>query len=262
MTNEIARKTYRDVLGADGAAALTPAEELAFGTVWHGSELTRRERFLTALVCIAWTNDAESMQRHAYGALASGELSIDELLEWVLHFAVYCGWPKASTAESAITAAHDQLRADRDEPVTELPELDLGDVHLGLVDWDDRMAAGRETFLEVNGLPAPATNSPYRSSGIVGFVFGHLWRRPALTHRERRFITVPCVMVEGAHIPMLNHIGSALESGDIKKPEMDEIVATIAVYSGLDLARTTSTLAEDAWTRISDGRGWMSALHG
>lgn len=262
MTNETALKTYRDVLGQDPDGVLTPAEEFAFGTVWHGSELTRRERYLTALVCIAWSNDEASMKRHAYGALATGELTIDELLEWVLHFAIYCGWPKASTAEGAITAAYDQLRADRGEEVTELPALEPGDAHLGLVDWDERLAAGRETFLEVNGLPAPTVNSPYRNSGIVGFVFGHLWRRPALNHRERRFITVPCVMVEGAHIPMLNHVGSALESGHIGKPQMDDVIQTIAAYSGLDLANKTSEFAEDAWARISDGRGWMSAMRG
>lgn len=262
MTNETALKTYRDVLGAEPPAVLTPAEDFAFGSVWQGTELTRRERFLTALVCIAWSNDEDSMQRHAYGALAAAELTIDELLEWVLHFAVYCGWPKASAAEGAITAAHDRLRADRGDDVTELPALDPGDAHLGLVDWAERMEAGRETFLEINGTPVPAANSPYRNSGIVGFVFGHLWRRPGLSHRERRFITVPCVMVEGARIPMLNHVGSALESGHVTKPEMDEVVQTIAAYSGLDLANRTSAFAEDAWERISDGRGWMSAMRG
>lgn len=262
MTNDIALKTYRDVCAVDPPAVLTPAEQFAFGTVWQGSELTQRERLLTAFVCIAWSNDEESMERHAYGALATGEFTIDELLEWVLHFAIYCGWPKASAAEGAITAAYDRLRADRGEEVTELPALDPSDANLGLVDWDERLDAGRETFLEVNGIPAPITNTPYRNSGIVGFVFGHLWRRPALNHRERRFITVPCVMVEGARIPMLNHIGSALESGQITKAEMDEIIQTIAAYSGLELANQTHALAEDAWERISDGRGWTSAMRG
>lgn len=262
MTNKTIQETYRDVMGVDPAAALTLDEELAFGSVWTGTALTHRERFLVTLVCLAWSNDEESMQRHAYGALATGELSINELLEWVLHFAIYCGWPKASAAEGAITAAWDQLRADGGEDVTELPVLDVSDAHLGLVDWDERLAAGRETFLEVNGLAAPPTNSPYRNSGIVGFVFGHLWRRPALSLRERRFITVPCVMVEGARIPMLNHVGSALESGQITKPEMDEVVATIGAYSGPELASRTGALAEDAWERIGDGRGWMSAMRG
>lgn len=260
MTDDAARRTYREVMTVDPSESLTPRERFAFGSVWNGTSITRRERRLVTLVCVAWSQDLQQMDDHAYAALASGDLTVHELLEWVLHFAIYCGWPKASTMESAILAAYDRVRAERGEPVTELAVLDPHDAHLGLVDWDERLEAGRETFLEVNLIAAPQTNTYYRNSGIVGFVFGHLWRRPGLGKRDRRFITVPCVMVEQAYVPMLNHVGSALQSGHFTKEQMDDVIQTIAAYSGMELAGQTQAFADDAWARISDGRGWMSAL--
>lgn len=260
VTDEIARDTYRAVMAAEPPDVLTPAEQYAFTALWSGTHITRRERRLVTLVCVSWAQDLQQMDEHAYAALASGDLTVQELLEWVLHFAIYCGWPKASTIESAILAAHDRLRAERGETVEDLPTLDPADAHLGLVDWDARLEAGRETFLEVNLIPAPDTNTYYRNSGIVGFVFGHLWRRPGLDHRERRFITLPCVMVEQAYVPMLNHVGSALQSGHLDRDQMGDVIATIARYGGTELAAQTQRFADDAWERIQDGRGWMSAL--
>lgn len=260
MSQELAKKTYQEVMGVEAPDVLGPAERFAFSSVWPSTGISRRERMLTALVCIGWNNDDEMFERYAYGALASGEFNINELLEWVLHYAVYCGWPKASAAEGAIIRAYDRLRTDRGEELTPLPLIDVSDVHLGFEDYNDRMEAGREAFLEINKLPAPIGDTPYRNSGIVSFVFGHMWRRPVLDYRERRYITVACVMVEGARIPMLNHVGSALQSGHLTKEEMDEVIATIAAYSGWELAERTTGYAEDAWRRISAGGHWHDVL--
>lgn len=255
-----AREMYEEVLGLPAPEALTATQEFAFGKVWQGTALSRRHRFLSALVCIAWNNDDQAMHDHAYGAMATGELTIEELLEWVLHFAIYCGWPKASGAEGAITAAYDKLRRDRGEEVTPFELLDPNDANLGLVDWNERLDAGRETYHKVNLSPAPPTDTPYRNSGIVGFVFGHLWRREALSHRERRFITVPCVMVENTLIPRLSHVGTALASDEVSKAEMDEIIETIAAYDGWGLANETRAYADQAWNAISNGGHWSDPI--
>ena len=76
----------------------------------------------------------------------------------------------------------------------------------------------------MNLVPAPGRDSPYQHAGILNFVFGHVWQRPGLGRRDRRFLTVACVGVDEAPIPILSHVGSALGSGDITKSEMDELI--------------------------------------
>ena len=78
----------------------------------------------------------------------------------------------------------------------------------------------------MNLVPAPGRDSPYQHAGILNFVFGHVWQRPGLGRRDRRFLTVACVGVDEAPLPILSHVGSALGSGDISKTEMDELILT------------------------------------
>lgn len=255
----LARSTYSDVMAVDPPDALTPGEEFAFGSVWPSDGITRRERRLAALVCIGWSQDEDLINAHTYAAMKTGDLTVDELLEWVLHFAVYCGWPKASTVEGCITAQWDRLRSERGEELTPLPSLEPSDANLNVTDWTERLDKGRDCFRDVNLINAPETNSPYRNSGIVGFVFGHLWQRPALTRRERRFITVPCVLVEEAQIPIWSHVGSALESGDLSPEEMREVISTIAAHGSAELAERGTREATAAGTRISSGGGLLAA---
>lgn len=256
--HSLARRTYAEVMSTDPPQEFTAADEFAFGSVWSSDGITRRERRLSALVLIGWSQDEDLINAHVYAALKSAELSVHELLEWVLHFAVYCGWPKASTVEGCITTQWDRLRTERGEDLTALPALDPRDANLNVTSWDERFENGRDCFRDVNLIDAPETNSPYRNSGIVGFVFGHLWQRPALTRRERRFITVPCVLVENAKIPIWSHVGSALESGDISPEEMQEVMATIAAHGNSELAERGTRESTEAWSRISSGGGLLA----
>jgi 4-carboxymuconolactone decarboxylase len=47
---------------------------------------------------------------HLYAALASGDLTHDELQEIVLHYAVYFGWLPAADLDDALIAAHERVR--------------------------------------------------------------------------------------------------------------------------------------------------------
>jgi 4-carboxymuconolactone decarboxylase len=238
-------------MAAEPPEAMSPSDGFAFGTVWSSDGITRRERRLAALVCVGWSQDEDLIGAHAYAAMKTGDLTVTELLEWVLHFAVYCGWPKASTVEGCIGAQWDRLRHERGEELTPLPALPASDANLGVTDWDERLENGRDCFRDVNLIDAPRTDTPYRNSGIVGFVFGHVWQRPALTVRERRFITVPCVLVENARIPIWSHVGTALESGDLSRDEMREVIATVAAHAGFAVAERGQREADAAWARIT-----------
>lgn len=232
-------ETYQDVMVADPV----------FGPVWARPGLSRRDRRFVTLTCVCASESVGAMNDHAYAALASGDITYDELLEFVLHFAVYCGWPRGSEAEGAVRSQFARLAAERGEDVA--PRSDLPLESLGPTDHGRRLDDGEKCFVDVNLLPAPPRDSPYFQAGILAFVFGHLWQRPNLGRRERRLITVAAVGVSGALGPIYSHVGSALESGDISRSEMDEVILQFSAYAGFPKGRVLQKAASDSWQRIS-----------
>jgi 4-carboxymuconolactone decarboxylase len=199
--------------------------------------LGRRERHWVVLVCVGFDTDEAAMGEHVHAALDSGDIDIAEMLEFVLHFAVYCGWPKASRLEGVIREQSERLGLG--------PWPDLDNATLGENDWERRLQRGEQEFRDVNLVPAPARNTPYQQAGILNFVFGHLWQRPGLSRRDRRFITVPCVGVAEAPMPILSHVGSALHSGDVSRAEMDEVVELFTTHAGAEKGERLRKAVED-----------------
>jgi 4-carboxymuconolactone decarboxylase len=224
---------YREVMTIAPPSVADPAEQARrdhlFGELWSGAALSRRDRRWVTLVCVGFDTDQQAMDDHVYAALNSGDISLEEMLEFILHFAVYSGWPKASRVEMVLRTQWTRIREERGEEVTDWPML--SNESLGENDWEKRLQRGEQCFADINITPAPARNTPYQQAGILNFVFGHLWMRPGLTRRDRRFITVPCVANAEAPMPILSHVGSALHSGDITRAEMDELVRHYTAYA-------------------------------
>jgi len=252
--DERALATYREVMMADPPSGLTPAEEARlehrFGQVWSRPGISRRERRLVTLSCAAFAVTAQPLIDHTYAALKSGDLSIEELLEVVLHFAVYCGWPKASNLEMYVRQSWMRLQQERGGDPT-LPERRNDE--LGENDWEKRLERGAQEFREVNLVPAPGRDTPYQHAGILNFVFGHVWRRPDLCRRDRRFVTVACVGLDEAPIPIQSHVGSALRSGDLSKSEMDELILQFRAYDGDARADVLQATADAVWADLQTG---------
>jgi 4-carboxymuconolactone decarboxylase len=220
------------------------SRDARLGQVWSRPGLTHRERRWVTLTCVAY-DPTGPIDEQVYAAFESGDIELEAMLEFVLHFAVYCGWPKASALEGSIIEQWHAWRAARGEEVAPWPVLPNDT--LGPNDWDARIAAGAQEFVDVNLVPAPTGDTPYRHAGILNFVFGHVWQRPGLTRRERRFITVPCVALAGAAIPLWSHVTSALHSGDLTKDEMDELVLQFSAYNGFARSQDLADTVETAW---------------
>jgi 3-hydroxyisobutyrate dehydrogenase len=206
-----------------------------------GDLLSIRDRRFVTVVCASAAVDVPAMDAHVFAALASGDLTIEQMNECTLHFAVYCGWPRASQLEMTVRAQWERLHHERGEPVPELGQLGVED--LGPADPAQRIADGIKCFEEVNLIQAPSQDSPYFFAGILNFVFGHLWLRPGLTRRERRLITIPCVGVSDAIGPIWSHVNSALGSGDISYDEMRELILHFRTYAGTPRARVLEDVA-------------------
>ena len=92
----------------------------------------------------------------------------------------------------------------------------------------------------------PTPTSAYIDVGVIGFVFGEMWRRGVLTARDRRWITLSCLGFTGSTFPIETHVWAALNSGDIDPEEFDEfgpaLRNTTGLAEGVHLASTARRL--------------------
>ena len=106
----IAEEVARSVLGLAAPArdcVFRDVGELGFvyGKVWSRPALDQRSRRWIALAAVGMAGATEAIENHVRGALMSGDITPAELGEFVLLFAVYAGWPKASTVQIVLDAA-------------------------------------------------------------------------------------------------------------------------------------------------------------
>ena len=240
-----ADETYRTVMTVEPPTSDSPFEAASraflFGQVWNRPGLSIRDRRLVALACVAAADATKPIDDHVYAALRSGDLTIEEMNEVTLHFAVYCGWPKGSQLEMTVRAQWHRIHAERGEQAPPWPVRTVED--LG-PDREQRIREGQQEFADVNLVPAPPSDSPYFYAGILNFVFGHMWRRPGLSRRDRRLVTLPCVGLSDAIGPIHSHVNSALSSGDVTYDEMQEICLQFSAYYGFAKGEVLQDAAE------------------
>ncbi len=87
-------KVYADIPADD--PWLRMAQEHLFAQIWTRPGLSVRDRRLISLTAAAYAGSHEGYASHLRGALDHGDLSTDELWEWLLHFTQYAGYPKAA----------------------------------------------------------------------------------------------------------------------------------------------------------------------
>lgn len=231
---ERGRRAFAEVMTVPAPEDPTPAAttmlDFVFGQVWQRPGLSRRDRWFVALPCVAAADAEEPLREHVYAALNSADVTIDEMREAVLHFAVYAGWPKASRFNMAVDEQWDRIHRDRGQTVPPPePLLPLTTPSAP----EARLAVGEQSFRDVNCVPyVPVRDNPYSGAGILNFVFGEMWLRPGLGMKERRLVTVTCVAFQDAPYPILSHVYAALKSRDVSFDEIDELALHFGAYYG------------------------------
>jgi 4-carboxymuconolactone decarboxylase len=110
------QRRYREVMVSDAPPPLSPyldhgVVDSVFGELWNRDGLSRRERRFITLACVGAAAVEEPINQHVFAALASGDITREEFQEFVLHFAYYAGWPRASSFELAYYKAVERLDA-------------------------------------------------------------------------------------------------------------------------------------------------------
>jgi 4-carboxymuconolactone decarboxylase len=73
-----------------------------FGEMWMRPGLDQRARRWITLVGVANSAASTPIHSHVYGAMASGNATRQEMLEFVLQYALHSGWPMASVVQGAV----------------------------------------------------------------------------------------------------------------------------------------------------------------
>lgn len=97
------KRVYADVPNDD--PWLRMGQEQVFAQIWTRPGLSMRDRRLVSLTAAAYAASPPGYISHIEGALDSGDLSPDELWEWLIHFTSYAGYPKAAPVWAEIRIA-------------------------------------------------------------------------------------------------------------------------------------------------------------
>jgi 4-carboxymuconolactone decarboxylase len=124
--------------------------------------------------------------------------------------------------------------------------------------WTDRgarQAAARSEYERIMTTPSPEPISAYIDAGVIGFVFGEMWRRGVLSARDRRWITLSCLGAIDSAFPIESHVWAALNSGDISNEEFDEFVLHFATQLGWPKASVLTAYGMTTAFKLAEGRG-------
>jgi 4-carboxymuconolactone decarboxylase len=238
---------FREVLTSDPPKWTGPypnaTRDYLFGEVWSRPVLSRRDRRLVTLACVAAASLPIAVESHVYSALVSDDVGLDEMLEIVLQFAVYNGWARASFFEGIVRLQWVRICQERGEEIGEWPEPP--DVPIGLDDPDALVEAGERTYAEILHTDPPR-GSLLQETAVLGFVYARVWARPTLPRRDRRILTLPWVAMNGSPATIRRHLGGALASGDLGIAELDELVLQMSAYGGLLVGERLAEAVEEA----------------
>jgi 4-carboxymuconolactone decarboxylase len=122
-------------------------------------------------------------------------------------------------------------------------------------DRQERQAKARAEYEHIMTTPSPEPASAYLDAGVIGYVFGEMWRRGVLTPRDRRWITLSCVGAMDSVFPIDTHVWAALNSGDVSAEEFDEFVLHFATQLGWPKGSALAVQGAAAMAKLSEERG-------
>ncbi len=219
--------------------------DYVFAEVWTRPGLDRRSRYLISIAGAACEGGRpEVLDGYVRGALKLGELSLIELREAALHIAVYAGWSRGAALDASVTRAAHGLG---------LPPAELTPIRGTSWDPQQRVSEGAANFTAVMIFPPPQPVTPYFEGGILNFVFGEIWMRPALDQRARRWVTLVGVADSSSSTPIRTHTYAAMASGNATVQEMQEFVLQYAIHGGWPKASVMQAVVLEMGERITNG---------
>lgn len=230
--------TWREVMQSEPPTRPSPLWrngrlDQEFAELWHRGGLTRTERRWVAIAAHTAIGVPGTIRPYVFGALRSGDLTVDQLLEAAHHAAYYCGFPRAQQLDDAVWDVADELGLS--------PSAALDTSTRAWASSAEREEVAAEWFTNVVGVPAPRGVTDLSVAGTFDAVFSEVWPRGVLTKKERRIITVSCVVASASVTAAEAHTQGALRTGDLTYDEMSELVHQCAFVTGWPRAAQVAT---------------------
>lgn len=96
-------ETFERVVGRPIHPANTPfteaAQNFVFAEVWSRPGLDLRSRRWITLACVCAARAPMAIKTYMQAALDSGDITVEEMREFILQFGVFQGFPKAAEVE-------------------------------------------------------------------------------------------------------------------------------------------------------------------
>jgi len=113
---ERGRARYTEVVGLPAPESDAPFVRdgvvgAVFGDLWTRDGLTTKERRLISITCVGLASVPNAIEMQLRSALVTGDMTVAELKEFVLHFAYYAGWPRASLVHATLTRLTAEMEA-------------------------------------------------------------------------------------------------------------------------------------------------------
>jgi 4-carboxymuconolactone decarboxylase len=117
---------------------------------------------------------------------------------------------------------------------------------------DARHARGVEVMEKLFGrVPEPDDVNAEAMQVTIDHLFGDIWTRPALGHRDRELITVAVITALGFERQLRVHLKGALRAG-VGRDEIKEMMLHIAHYAGWPAAMTGLGVAREVFEEVDD----------
>jgi len=221
-----------------------------FGEMWQRGVLTPRDRRWITLSCVGAMDAHAPIESHVWAALNSGDVTPEELDEFVLHFATQVGWPKGSKMLQEEILALERLakkRGDTMAPIDFEPWADPAD------DAPRRQRA-ETAYQSVFGVTPPPARTAFQGRAWLDYLYGEIWpREKYLTRRDRRVISICCTGAVAADDDVADHVRAALRLGELSYEELQELVVHYAVYVGWPLGRKLDNIVIKAADELGVG---------
>jgi 4-carboxymuconolactone decarboxylase len=241
--------TWREVMGTEPPTRPSPLWrngriDQEFAELWNRGGLTRVERRWTAIAAHTAIGVPGTIRPYVYGALRSGDLTVDQLLEAAHHAAYYCGFPRAQQLDDAVWDVADELGLSPTGALDTSPR--------SWASAEEREDVAAEWFTNVVGVPAPRGVTDLSVAGTFDAVFSEVWPRGLLTQKERRIVTVSCVVASASMTAAEAHTQGALRTGDLTYDELSELIHHCAFVTGWPRAAQMATTAMRAAAIVAE----------
>ena len=214
--------------------------------MWRRGVLTPRDRRWITLACVGAADAPIPMETHTYAALNSGDVTTEEIDEFLLFFGTQMGWPKGSAMNTHIFTAMAKIAEERGE------EIRLPDSCPGPIPSTTTCAGSgaRPPTPTCTACRRRRRRTAFRGRAYLDYLYGEVWTRDEyLTRRDRRLVSICCSAELGVDDETTEHLEAALRSGELTYEELQEVVMHVAVYLGWIVARHLDDLLVDAATR-------------